>query len=88
MDPGYTLTSENIMLALWILGGLAAVIVLAIIVDSFLKQRHRSRHTAGSRTNFIVAYFKRTRHLQRTISREMGNRRWHKHRSHERDKRL
>jgi hypothetical protein len=88
MEPGYQLTSANLMLGLWVLGGLAVAIIVAIIVDSFLKKGNRTRRTSGARSNSLLDRFKRARHWQRTISKEMENRRWHKHRDHERDKRL
>jgi hypothetical protein len=88
MEPGYQLTSANLMLALWVLGGLAAAIIVAIILDSFLKKGSRRRRAGGARSNPLSDFFKRPRHWLRTMSREMENRRWHKHRNHERDKRL
>jgi hypothetical protein len=88
MEPGYELTSANLMLALWVLGGVAAAIIIAIVLDSLLKKDNRMRRGGGARPNSLIDFFKRARHRLRTINREMENRRWHKHRNHERDKRL
>ncbi len=88
MEPGYQLTSANLMLALWVLGGLAVAVIVAIILDSFLKKGNRTHRAGGARSNSLLDFFKRARHRLRTINKEMENRRWHKHRNHERDKRL
>lgn len=89
-DSGYTLTTDNIALLLWITGGLAGAFVIILLVDSVRGQKkrhhHRGRNDEFIRRNPIVRALKRTVSNYKALSRIFHNRQLQKVRHRHRDR--